>query len=199
MNENLTRINELEKRVREELSELDSLASIIESGDDEFVKNKLKYLQAELDYLNNQSKLLNEYVENKSAVSKSQYVSSDTIVREDIQTDTAIVSESISQPEAVAQEIITEVESEESRISLDESPVIEKEIVNDDDLLDISLQEENLILPRRYGREMPRSLKLSEQDRSMWLLPISPILLCLQEYGLEKISPFLPLLRLKRL
>ena len=42
MNENLTRINELEKRVREELSELDSLASIIESGDDEFVKNKLK-------------------------------------------------------------------------------------------------------------------------------------------------------------
>ncbi|MBQ4275140.1 MAG: hypothetical protein II717_01260 [Lachnospiraceae bacterium] len=152
MNENLTRINELEKRVREELSELDSLASIIESGDDEFVKNKLKYLQAELDYLNNQSKLLNEYVEKKSAVSKSQYVSSDTIVREDIQTDTAIVSESISQPEAVAQEIITEVESEESRISLDESPVIEKEIVNDDDLLDISLQEENFDPPKKVWK-----------------------------------------------
>ena len=152
MNENLTRINELEKRVREELSELDSLASIIESGDDEFVKNKLKYLQAELDYLNNQSKLLNEYVEKKSAVSKSQYISSDTIVREDIQTDTAIVSESISQPEAVAQEIITEVESEESGISLDESPVIEKEIVNDDDLLDISLQEENFDPPKKVWK-----------------------------------------------
>ena len=60
MNTDITKINELEKRLRAEHEELDSLVASYGSGNDDLVKNKLKYLQAEIDYLNSSVKLLNE-------------------------------------------------------------------------------------------------------------------------------------------
>ena len=148
MNENLTRINELEKRVREELSELDSLASIIESGDDEFVKNKLKYLQAELDYLNNQSKLLNEYVEKKQA-SKPQYIPSDTVVAKDVQSES-----SISLDESTEKQTTENIIVEEKPVEIENKAYPENNYnsANEEDLLDISLQEENFDPPKKVWK-----------------------------------------------
>ncbi|MBP5530247.1 MAG: hypothetical protein J6X80_09375, partial [Lachnospiraceae bacterium] len=67
MDNNFSKISELEKRVNAERNELENLISIYESTENSFVKNKLQFLQKELEYLNNQCKLLNESVEESSS------------------------------------------------------------------------------------------------------------------------------------
>lgn len=65
MDENISRIAELEKRIRAEKRELESIAEIFESSNEIDAKNKLKYLKAELEYLNSQCQLLSDMVEEK--------------------------------------------------------------------------------------------------------------------------------------
>ncbi|MBQ2183248.1 MAG: hypothetical protein II399_01310 [Lachnospiraceae bacterium] len=60
MEKDITKINELEKRLRAEHEEFNRIVASYGSVNDDFVKNKLKYLQAEVDYLNSGVKILNE-------------------------------------------------------------------------------------------------------------------------------------------
>ena len=62
----LKKLLDLERKVRASRQELDSLAEVYDLSDDYFVKNKLKYLQAEIDYLNNQCALLSSFKEEAS-------------------------------------------------------------------------------------------------------------------------------------
>ena len=68
MDNNFTKISELEKRVSAERKELEKLISAYDGTENIFVKNKLRFLQEELEYLNNQCRLLNESVEEKAEV-----------------------------------------------------------------------------------------------------------------------------------
>lgn len=58
-------IQEIERRIRAEREQLDKVIESLDSGD-EIEKNKLEFLKSELDYINNQYKLVSEASEKKA-------------------------------------------------------------------------------------------------------------------------------------
>lgn len=117
MDDRISRILELERRIREERSELDSLAEITDIGDDYYIQNKLKYLQAEIEYLNSQCSLLsNMTVAGKSAASESNTVAQTPVETQGIRTwvrDRETYDEPVNVPETdkvVSETVIPAVE-----------------------------------------------------------------------------------------
>ena len=65
MDNSKLQIQEIERRIRAEREQLDKVIESLGSGD-EIEKNKLEFLKSELDYINNQYKLVSEASEKKA-------------------------------------------------------------------------------------------------------------------------------------
>ena len=107
MDNNFSKISELEKRVNAERNELENLISIYEGTENSFVKNKLQFLQKELEYLNNQCKLLNESVEESSSkaevpVRKRAYIPAESPATVKTEEKPSVKAESVAEVKAEA-------------------------------------------------------------------------------------------------
>ncbi|MBO4347837.1 MAG: hypothetical protein J5840_09400 [Lachnospiraceae bacterium] len=129
MDDRISRILELERRIREERSELDSLAEITDIGDDYYIQNKLKYLQAEIEYLNSQCSLLSDMTTaKKSVASESGAVKETPVETQGIRTwvrDKVTYDEPVNAPE-------TEVVSETVEPAKEEFVPVSIEPVSDE-------------------------------------------------------------------
>ncbi len=92
MKDKNSEILELEKRIRAERNEIDRLVEFYEISDDFSMRNKLRYLQAELDYVNSQFKILNELNNQENSSRAAQAVKPETVTneREESFSDTKI-------------------------------------------------------------------------------------------------------------
>ncbi|MCR4647821.1 MAG: hypothetical protein K5776_01945, partial [Lachnospiraceae bacterium] len=94
MKDKNSEILELEKRIRAERDEIDRLVEFYEISDDFSMRNKLRYLQAELDYVNSQFKILNELSKQDNSLRSVQAAKPETFTneREESFSDTKINS-----------------------------------------------------------------------------------------------------------